>query len=713
MSGHGEGPVENGKNARAEAIFFDLLKLPEDRREAEANHRCADDSAVLRHVRELLAADRLAEEGEEALHPPLMALGLATPRREGPPPPPPESMGPYQMERRIGGGGMGEVWLARHRDLDRRVAVKILPAEFLGDDRRRERFKREIRLAGKVDHPAIVRAFHADESHGALYLAMEYVEGEDFQQLVRRRGPLPPAEAAELARQAAEALREVHRLGMVHRDVKPSNLMRSVTGEVKLLDLGIAWSPDLDDPTGRLTDSRVILGTLAFMAPEQMAAAREVDIRADLYGLGATLHFLLTGEPPARIWTISGLDHRPKPANASAKAIDRIPTGLRSILARLLAESPDQRFSEPAEVVRALDRWLAEQPSETIRRSGWGKFASITLLLMVGLGTAGIVAWWTRPITGGEPMSPPEWLNDWLPYLNIAADLARFLGFVFAIVMGFIGWIIKKRLPNRRGVWILLWLLATGFAYLWLGSGKRGSESENPGVSRPSRDEPTTTTTLVDASWTRARQAILAHLEGLEPERARRVWFALAWDLPGATMERQLDALSAAASESGEAGSWIEIAAIGEWRIAALELPPHGSRRDWERRLRGYPYGLAFDDAESPKLEPFLGKVAPFVVRADWLLAAHVPGVRPEAKAVAAAVREAYDRDLDLTAAARELGLRPDQLRAALADPGRSAAPELKRLAEGGTVHRAAWTDEMIFEKAARDLLDAVPQTIQ
>ncbi|MGL5097191.1 MAG: serine/threonine-protein kinase, partial [Planctomycetia bacterium] len=212
----------------------------------------------------------------------------------------------YVVLDKIGQGGMGAVFRARHRRMDRIVAVKILkPNKPMDDARRREmrsRFEREVKTAGRLLHPNIVAAFDAGEVAGSPYLVMEYLGGVDLHQLVRLRGPLSAGEAVPLIVQAARGLGYAHQNGVVHRDVKPSNLFLDSTGIVKVLDLGLARLADRGDggaavgDKNELTQAGVVMGTVDFMAPEQAEDTHRAEATADVYSLGCTLYYILTGE---------------------------------------------------------------------------------------------------------------------------------------------------------------------------------------------------------------------------------------------------------------------------------------------------------------------------------------------------------------------------------------------------------------------------------
>ena len=211
---------------------------------------------------------------------------------------PPDSVGQYRIVEILGRGGMSVVYKAEHATLQRPVALKLLPTEWANDPQWKGRFLQEARAAARLEHPHVVRVFDAGELDGHCYLAMELLDGVNLDRLVRRRGALPFNEACEIVRQAALGLQHLHDHGLVHRDVKPSNLMLTSHGEVKVLDLGLARVVTPANGKDALTRVDQVLGTLEFMAPEQCVRSQHADRRADIYSLGCTLVFLLAGSRP-------------------------------------------------------------------------------------------------------------------------------------------------------------------------------------------------------------------------------------------------------------------------------------------------------------------------------------------------------------------------------------------------------------------------------
>jgi len=275
-------------------------------------------------------------------------------------------LGDYQLFDRLGQGGMGAVYKALHIKLRREVAVKILPKQqFLHDDQAVARFEREMAAVGALNHPNIVQAFDAREIEGTRFLVMEFVDGLDLTELVRRLGPLPVADAAALVRQAAKGLQAAYDHRMVHRDIKPSNLMLSREGRVKILDLGLArFHQDEQMSSEEMTGVHQVMGTPDYMAPEQITDSHHVDIRADIYSLGCTLYKLLVGRPPfvgAQYKTI--FDKHRAHANDAPPPLQQfrsdVPRALIVAVNRMMAKDPRDRYPTPGEVAADLEAFTA------------------------------------------------------------------------------------------------------------------------------------------------------------------------------------------------------------------------------------------------------------------------------------------------------------------------------------------------------------------
>jgi WD40 repeat protein/tRNA A-37 threonylcarbamoyl transferase component Bud32 len=263
----------------------------------------------------------------------------------------------YRVLGVLGSGGMGTVYRAEHRLMERRVALKVIRRGLLDNPEAVERFRREVKAAARLAHPNIVTAYDAERAGDMHFLVMEYVEGISLDELVRARGRLPAAEACDYVRQAALGLQHAHECGMVHRDVKPANLILTVAGQVKVLDLGLARLVREGGPAGTATAAGLVVGTPDYMAPEQVADSHAADIRADVYSLGCTLYHLLAGHPPfpegSPVEKL--LAHQQRRPRALHEFRDDVPRGLEPVLDRMLAKDPAQRFPTPAAVAAALE----------------------------------------------------------------------------------------------------------------------------------------------------------------------------------------------------------------------------------------------------------------------------------------------------------------------------------------------------------------------
>ncbi|MCI0641063.1 MAG: serine/threonine protein kinase [Gemmataceae bacterium] len=293
-------------------------------------------------------------------------------------------IGPYRLLEEIGRGGFGAVYKARHSLMERTVALKVIAPEVAEDARARQWFRREIVAVTRLTHPNIVLAYDAAEADGLLFLSMEFVDGLNLHQLVRKHGPLPLRLGCELLHQAGKALQYAHEQGLVHRDIKPANLLiptsavaclqastplspwgRGVGGEglpappvmVKVVDFGLARLQGSATVASMMpSQKRGFLGTPEFVSPEQARDSQDADIRSDLYSLGCTFYFALTGHYPFRgdspLETIvQHLERTPTPIEQHRP---ETPPGLGSVLRRLMARDPDKRFQTPAELVSEL-----------------------------------------------------------------------------------------------------------------------------------------------------------------------------------------------------------------------------------------------------------------------------------------------------------------------------------------------------------------------
>jgi len=267
------------------------------------------------------------------------------------------AVGRYVLLDRIGTGGMAQVFLARHRELARLAAVKLVRPDRQGCLRTRARFVREVRAVGRLNHAHVVHGYDAGTVHGVYYLAMEHVPGPDLSRVVVAGGPLDPGRACEYVRQAALGLGHVHTQGLVHRDVKPANLGLTSGGRVvKVLDVGLArvTAPAAGDAGLSLVGR--LVGSADYAAPEQVADSRRVDARADQYALGCTLYHLLAGHVPFPGGTavrkaMRHLSEAPEPIEAVRPGL---PPGVCAVVRRLMARRPEDRFPTADDAAAAL-----------------------------------------------------------------------------------------------------------------------------------------------------------------------------------------------------------------------------------------------------------------------------------------------------------------------------------------------------------------------
>ncbi|MBL8796961.1 MAG: protein kinase [Planctomycetia bacterium] len=265
----------------------------------------------------------------------------------------------YIVLEKLGQGGMGMVFKAHDRRMDRTVAVKVLPPAFTKKPHAVQRFQREVQAAARLVHPNIVASFDAGQDVGAYFLVMEFVDGSDLSRLVKTQGPLPVAQAVNCALQAARGLEHAHAAGVIHRDIKPGNLLLDRKGTVKILDMGLARFDESANNPGaadELTHAGSVLGTCDYMAPEQALNSRNADQRSDVYSLGCTLWYLLTGKPLYAGETMMEkiMAHRDAPIPSLREACPDAPPALDALMRRLVAKKPEERCQSMREVVVEL-----------------------------------------------------------------------------------------------------------------------------------------------------------------------------------------------------------------------------------------------------------------------------------------------------------------------------------------------------------------------
>ena len=279
-------------------------------------------------------------------------------------------LGNYTILDKIGQGGMGQVFKARHRRMDRIVAIKILPARVTNDHDSVSRFAREAKAAAKLSHPNIVTAFDADQANGLHFLVMEFVEGRDLKAWVKENGPLGLAQAVGCVVQAARGLKYAHSRGVIHRDIKPANLLLDREGTVKILDMGIARLESTGEASqDELTLTGQIIGTVDYMAPEQALNTKHADQRSDIYSLGITLWYLLTGRAAydGDTATEKILAHREQPIPALRDACAAATPALEAVFTKMLAKKPEDRYQAMSEVLDDLTPcWTGEMPPPAV-----------------------------------------------------------------------------------------------------------------------------------------------------------------------------------------------------------------------------------------------------------------------------------------------------------------------------------------------------------
>lgn len=267
------------------------------------------------------------------------------------------SIGKYKVLERLGSGGFAQVYLCEHKLMRRRVAVKVLPVAKAKDSSALERFYREARAVAALDHPNIVHAYDIDQDEDLHFLVMEYVDGSNLLDIVKRSGPLSVLRACHYIQQSALALQHAHENGLVHRDIKPGNILVDRTGVVKVLDMGLAlFFQEEDEQLTRKHDDGT-LGTADYLSPEQAMDSHDVDIRTDIYSLGVTFYFLLTGKAPYEGLPVAQklLAHQMKQPPAIAQSRKDVPADVLAIIDKMMAKNVAARFATPGDVADALE----------------------------------------------------------------------------------------------------------------------------------------------------------------------------------------------------------------------------------------------------------------------------------------------------------------------------------------------------------------------
>ena len=346
--------------------FRDLLdrweELRDQGREPEVEDLCRECPQLAERLREwvrvLKKSDWMCRPAAEVADETLGEAGvITTEEREKH-----RVIGEYQLLEELGGGGMGRVFKAVHRRLGRQVAVKLLPESLVRSPESVERFQRETRALAGLSHPNVVAVHDAGTADGTHYYVMDLVDGDDLARLVREHGPMPLEQALDCILQTARGLEYAHAQGVVHRDIKPSNLILDRDGTVKILDLGIARFQPLPEQAGDdLTRTGCVLGTIDYMAPEQAMNTRRADRRADIYSLGCTLWFLLTGQPVYGGDTVMErlVGHRERPVPSLKKACPAVPTWLEGVFRKTVAKNPEDRYRSATELVSDLERRIS------------------------------------------------------------------------------------------------------------------------------------------------------------------------------------------------------------------------------------------------------------------------------------------------------------------------------------------------------------------
>lgn len=289
-------------------------------------------------------------------------------------------LGKYKLVDQLGKGGTGVVFLGEHCQLKRRVAIKVLPSDRSSKESV-ERFYREARAVASLSHPNIIRGHDVNQDGKIHYMVMEFVDGLSLKELVEQRGALSTREAAGYIVQVASGLQHAHERGLIHRDIKPANLLLDKSGVVKILDMGLVlFFKEADDTLTQDLSKGAVLGTADYLSPEQALDCHDVDIRSDIYSLGATFYTLLTGRPPFHASKVTQklIDHQIKEPPSLSDIRKDIPRELAELVGKMMAKKPEARFQTPSEIIEAVQPWtLAEPPVFPNRQKSTSPAASI------------------------------------------------------------------------------------------------------------------------------------------------------------------------------------------------------------------------------------------------------------------------------------------------------------------------------------------------
>ena len=392
----------NTNRRRVEAIVISALELKTDQRQAYLDVACSNDADLRREVESLLAQESGAKAFLETPALEAAARALAETRSDvlqG------RLVGPYRIDSLIGAGGMGEVYRATDTRLHRTVAIKVLPPERISDPERKRRFLQEARAASALNHPNIITLHDIASDNGVDYIVMEYVRGKSLDKLIKPKG-MPLAEALGYAQQIACALAVAHGAGIVHRDIKPPNVIVTPESQVKVLDFGLAKlverAPGAAEPS--ITDAGTVMGTASYMSPEQ-AAGRELDHRTDIFSLGIVLFEMLSGARPFRgkseVETMAAIINDPAPALEQ-------PFELQNILEKALAKDPKDRYQHAGDFALDLNRFR-QRPAEA-RQQTAPKTPVLAWIACAALLLAMPVVWWTGHHAASTAQTAPA--ND-------------------------------------------------------------------------------------------------------------------------------------------------------------------------------------------------------------------------------------------------------------------------------------------------------------